>query len=144
MPRNEIFEKALDLMIDEALNIYANNPSAPSPEVPEVQFSPEHEEKMQKLFKKVQREDMLRRIKSASKRVACILLIVLTVTGISISSVSAWREHFMKLIYNENSPNSDLYFLPSASGYMDSNITASYLPQGFELSKKTVTSKELI
>lgn len=144
MADNNTFEKALDLMIDDALKQIIENENASLPPSEEVTFSKEHEEQMKKLFAKLRRDSFVKKAVIYGKRAACICLIAFALAAVSIVSVDAWRSKFIKLIYDENAPNSDYSFLDSASGYNNEHVSLAYLPQGFELSKETITSFETI
>ncbi len=145
MDKNNAFENALDLIIDEALTAIAEKDCDCQSGASEASFSKEHEEKMQQLFKEANKTRLKSDFITYAKRAACVCLVALMLASVSICSVKAWRTKFIKLIYNENAPNSDVLFTDSAHGsYTDEDVTLSYLPQGFELQKKVVTSKGII
>lgn len=142
MNKDKAFENALDLILDEALTAVNEKDCQLLASTSEVSFSEEHEAKMQQLFKKANKARVKNSFIMYAKRAACVCLVALVLASVSICSVKAWRTKFIKLIYNEDAPNSDVIFSDSASGsYSDENVTLSYLPQGFELQKKVVTSK---
>ena len=141
MSENKSFEQALDMMLDDALEIVNEQDGQADHPINEIEFSDEHNAKMQQLFSKIRFNELQRSFLKYGKRVACVFLIAL---GISICSVDAWRTKFIKLFYDENAPNSDYSFNDFLSGYTDEYISLSYLPQGFELEKKSVTSRSVI
>ena len=138
------FEKALDLMIDDALNQIIENDTTPLPPSEEITFSPRHEEQMEKLFSKLRRDSFINKAVKYGKRAACICLVAFIAAAISIVSVDAWRSKFIRIDYEENAPNSDFFFLDSPSGYNDEHISLAYLPQGVELVKEIVSEKVFI
>lgn len=145
MNKDKAFENALDLMIDEALTAVNEKDCQLLASTSEVSFSEEHEAKMQQLFKKANKSRVKNSFIMYAKRAACVCLVALVLASVSICSVKAWRTKFIKLIYQEDAPNSDVFFSDSAAGsYTDENVTLSYLPQGFELTRNVVTSKGLI
>lgn len=140
MAKENMCEKALDLMIEEALEIVGNSECEAIGTAEEHEFSKEHELKMKKLFNKLQREDRSRKIIKFSKRAACICLVGFVLFTASVCSVSAWRTWFLDFFFDEDAPNSKFnYNETDRAYYKDDNISLSYIPQGFESTRNTVS-----
>lgn len=145
MAKENIYEKALDLMIEEALEIVSDSECETIGKVEEHEFSKEHQMKMKKLFNRLQREEWGRQIVKYSKRAACICLIGFVLFTASVCSVSAWRTWFLDFFFDEDAPNSKFNFNETDRAYYrDENISLSYIPRGFESTRNTVSENIII
>lgn len=134
MKNSNAFDKALDALIEEAAQMAAEAEGrALDIEYPEVSFSPEHEKRMKKLFKKERRKLTLRKITKLSKIAACFLLAVTTLGSVCILSVEAWRERAMNFIEDISGKYSSVDFGNENSYYGENGVVIGYLPEGFEL-----------
>lgn len=128
----KIVDKVLDTLIDEA-SAEAYRKEADY-NAPEVDFSPEHERNMQKLFKNERRKYNLRRAYSVAGKVACILLVVVVAMSVAIYSVEAWRIKFLNFFYDKDAPNTVIRFTETEhNSYSNDMVDISYIPEGFGL-----------
>ncbi len=136
--QTDSFDKALDLLLDEAAE-GANEAigNALDERTEEHIFSQEHEDKMQKLFKAEKRKLWLQKTAKYAKRAACFLAVILVTLGVAIGSVDAWRTRFLNFVLEVGEPNTDYNFgKTSSASYMDQEIALYYVPKGFQLSKR--------
>lgn len=134
MKNNNAFDKALDALIEEAAQMAAEAEGrALDIEYPEVSFSPEHEKRMAKLFKKERRKLTLRKISKLSKIAACFLLAVTALGSVCILSVEAWRERAMNFIEDISGKYSSVDFGNENSYYGENGVVVGYLIEGMEL-----------
>ena len=128
----KIVDKVLDTLIDEA-SAEAYRKEADY-NAPEVNFSPEHERNMQKLFKNERRKYNLRRAYSVAGKVACILLVVVVAMSVAIYSVEAWRTKFLNFFYDKEAPNTVIRFSETVhNSYSNDMVDIGYIPERFEL-----------
>ena len=139
---NEVLDKVLDLLIDEAADVVNRKESEAVKNETSVEFSAEHEEKMKKLFKKAKHDMVGKKILVYAKRAACVCLVAIVLTGVSVCSVEAWRAKLLNFFFDEDAPNSEYNFNElGGTHYNDDYISLSYVPWGFEIEKRAVTSK---
>lgn len=130
---DDLIKKAGTAAILEMENERANE------EVPEVEFSKEHEEKMKKFFeeyrkqeaeKKAQNEITTKRYK-VRKMVALAAATVL-VLALGISTVGAWKGNMLGSYLKNNGEYSDLLNgMPERSLTVE-NVYFGYVPEGYE------------
>ena len=99
-----------------------------------VEFSDEHIEEMNRLFKSAHR---YRRTKSAKsmRLLVCAVIAAGLLMFAGVFSVGAWRSRIMSFIIN-NSSNTDIRILTENSNYYrDKYISVDYLPEGFEVTE---------
>lgn len=134
---DKTLDKIFDLLVGEAA-VIANERIAEKTLLPEekIEFSKEHEEKMQKLFKIERRKIMHKTILKHSIRAAGFLLILFAVSIISIFSVSAWRVKFLNFVFDSKKPNTEFQFGDTKGNtYSNDEMAFEYIPDGFELVK---------
>ena len=145
MTNNEAFEEALDLMINAAVKIVHEKESETLAQIEPIQFSSEHENRMKKLFDKINHKRKQSVFMLYSKRIACVLLVLFMLAGVSICSVNAWRTKFLNFFFDKNNPNSDFnYSALEGTHYSDDNISLEYIPWGFEVKKCNVSDESII
>ena len=138
--KNDVLEKAFDMMLDEAALI-ADEELGRELEEPdeELIFSKEHEEKMEKLFRTERQKHMRAKFLKYSKRAACVFLAVVVVSGAAVMSVEAWRVKFLNFVLDAGAPNTDFDFNDDqSSSYANEIVSLGYIPEGFGI----VTNKE--
>ena len=130
----KIVDKVLDTLIDEA-SAEAYRKEADY-NAPEVNFSPEHERNMQKLFKNERRKYNLRRATVVTGKVACLLLVVLVAMSVTIYNVDALRTKFFNYFFVKEAPNTKITFTETKhTTYSNDMISMGYIPEGFEVTK---------
>lgn len=136
---DDIAEKAFDEMLAEAA-IIANEREGSALKNPEdeIEFSREHMQKMNKIFKMEKRDIFLRKISVYTKRIACVLLVCAVVSGISIASVDAWRVRVWDFVLDKGAPNTQFNLGEKSRVYSSDGVTFNYIPKGFELTEKEV------
>lgn len=140
MTNNEAFDRALDILIDEAVSIVNDKDGNALTADMDIEFSDEHEAKMKRLFKKKRNERLKSRALIYGKRAACICLVALIVAGTSVFSVEAWRARFLNFFFDEDAPNSEYNFNElGGTYYSDDYISLEYIPWGFEVAKSNET-----
>lgn len=130
----KIVDKVIDTLIDEAsAEMYRKEADY---NAPKVEFSPEHERNMQKLFRKERRKYNLRRAYSVAGRVACLLLVVLVAMSVTIYNVDALRTKFLNFFFDKNSPDTEITFTETKNNsYSNDIVNIGYIPDGFEIEK---------
>lgn len=136
--KNNGLNDAFDILLDQAAERAAEHlgQSLPDSEEP-VEFSAEHEEKMQRLFKQERAKRRRKNTMKYAKIAACLLAVLIVGAGITISSVDAWRVKFMNYVFDFSQPNTDISFSEQeGTEYKDEEITLGYVPSGFALTEK--------
>ena len=157
MKENELFDKVLDQVIDEASTLYLENEKSK-----EVNLQEESEQikkeigessdilnyKMKKLFNTAKGDEARKSATKISKKVAVVAVCVVVISGILVTSVEAWRKEVVKFVMKNNDDNyMSIKFGNSDSGeeleensniYEDDEIKFMYLPEGFELKSKEI------
>jgi len=130
--------KILDDIIDEAVLIATENLGENITEAEKVEFSKEHERKMQTLFRKEHNKLILKKTIRYSKRVAVFFLVLIAASCVTIFSVEAWRIKVMNFIIEMNKTHSEINFGDANTGdaYTSDEITLAYIPEGFKLEKR--------
>ncbi|MDD2494791.1 MAG: DUF4367 domain-containing protein [Tissierellia bacterium] len=102
------------------------------------EFSERHKEKMQELFDKARKDSAKLRRKIYFKRIAVSFIVVIAISTIAISSVSAWRVRFMNFILEITEKDTNITFEIDNSNidsYKFDEFTFEYIPEGFKLEK---------
>lgn len=94
----KILDKILDDIIDEAASIAAENLGKNIPEPEAAVFSKEHENAMQKIFRKERKKLFFKKVTKYSKCAAVFFIVVIIMSGITVFSVEAWRVKVMNFI----------------------------------------------
>ena len=132
-------DKIFDDIIAEATSIAAENLGRNMPEPEAIKFSKEHEEAMQKLFRKERKKLFYKKISKYSKRAAVFLLAVIIMSGITVFSVEAWRVKVMNFVVEMSQTHSEINFSEDSTkgdSYTSDEITLGYIPKGFKLEKR--------
>lgn len=129
----KIVDKVLDTLIDEA-SAEAYRKEAEY-NAPEVNFSPEHERNMQKLFKNERRKYNLRRATVVTSKIA-VFIILLAVISVSISPrvVEALKTKFLNFFYDKDAPNTEIRFSDTEhNSYSNDMVDIGYISEGFDI-----------
>lgn len=130
----KIVDKVLDTLIDEA-SAEAYRKEAEY-NAPKVEFSPEHERNMQKLFKNERRKYNLRRAYSVAGKVACLLLVAAIALSVTIYNVDALRTKFFNFFFVKDAPDTEIRFTETKqNSYSNDMVSIGYIPDGFEVTK---------
>lgn len=145
--REDNFETALDKLVSDAAKLAARRMGEQliEPEEP-IEFSPEHEAKMQKLFRR-ERAKLARKkaLKYTGTAAACLTAILLISSTFLMPSTEAWRIKFMNFTFESEKPNTDYSFTENAqSSYADAEINLNYLPHGFEMTENRSEGERFI
>ena len=143
--QNELFEKAFEMMLEEAA-AKADEKLGENIEIPsdEIIFSKEHEEKMKKLFRQEKRKENRKKNFKYAQRVACVFLAFVLVSGVTLFSVEAWRIKFLNFVLEINEPNTDFNFNGNGgTTYSDDNVILHYVPMGFEMFKDSSSESRI-
>ena len=99
-----------------------------------VEFSDEHIEEMNRLFKSAHR---YRRTRSPKRMrlLVCAVIAAGLLMFAGVFSVGAWRSRIMSFVINDSS-NTDIRILTENSNYYrDKYISVDYIPEGFEVTE---------
>ena len=130
----KIVDKVIDTLIDE-VSAEAYRKEADY-NAPEVNFSPEHERNMQKLFRKERHKYNLRRAYSVAGKVACLLLVAAIALSVTIYNVDALRTKFFNYFFVKEAPNTKITFTETKqNSYSNNMVSIGYIPEGFEVTK---------
>lgn len=130
----KIVDKVLDTLIDE-VSAEAYRKEADY-NAPEVNFSPEHERNMQKLFKNERRKYNLRRATVVTGKVACFLLVVVVAMSVAIYNVDALRTKFFNFFFVKEAPDTEITFTETKqNSYSNDMVSIGYIPDGFKITK---------
>ena len=133
----KIVDKVIDTLIDE-VSAEAYRKEADY-NAPEVNFSPEHERNMQKLFRKERSKYNLRRAYSVAGKVACFLLVAAIALSVTIYNVDALRTKFFNYFFVKEAPDTEITFTETKqNSYSNDMVSIGYIPEGFELTAKRV------
>lgn len=136
---NDILDKALDTLFEEASKTILESDGMDT-EVEKVEFSSEHNENMDKLFRDMRRKERLSALPKKAMRVAGIVVLVVALISGTIYSVEAWRNKFFNFILDLNSPDSAIEFKDSKQEELyKERVDLDYIPEGFELVENTVS-----
>ena len=130
----KIVDKVLDTLIDEAsAEAYRKEANY---NAPEVDFSPEHERNMQKLFKNERRKHNLCRAYSVAGKVACFLFVALIALSGTIYNVDALRTKFFNYFFVKEAPDTEIRFTETKNNsYSNDIVNIGYIPDEFEIKK---------
>jgi len=134
-------DKILDDIIDEAASIAAENLGKNIPEPEAAVFSKEHENAMQKIFRKERKKLFFKKVLKYSRRAAVFLSAVIIMSCIAVFSVEAWRVKVMNFVIEISQTHSEINFGENSSkgdSYTSDEITIGYIPEGFKLEKRDV------
>ena len=130
----KIVDKVIDTLIDEA-SAEAYRKEADY-NAPEVNFSPEHERNMQKLFRKERRKYNLRCATVVTGKVACLLLIAVIAMSVTIYNVDALRTKFFNYFFVKEAPDTEISFTETKqNSFSNDMLNIGYIPEGFEITK---------
>lgn len=136
---NDILDKALDTLFEEASKTILESDGMDT-EVEKVEFSSEHNENMDKLFREMRRKERLRAFPKKAMRVAGIVVLVVAFISGTIYSVEAWRNKFFNFILDLNSPDSAIEFKDNKQEELyKERVDLEYIPEGMELVENEVS-----
>ena len=112
----------------------------------DIEFSDTHVKKMQKLFKKERNKLVFKNLCIYSKYTAVVFLAILTVFGLSVVTVSAWRVKFLNFIVETRDTHSDIKFSENTTGssYILNDINLGYIPDGFTLEQQELGDNRIL
>lgn len=105
-------------------------------EVPEekIEFSAEHEAKMQRLFDAEYKKQRRKEIAKYASRAAAIFVAAVLVAGVSIGSVEAWRVRVINFFQDRTEKYTEIKFTEApVSSYSVNGITLNCIPEGYRL-----------
>lgn len=146
MSGDNILDKILDELIDQAALLAAENLGRNFPEPKKNDFSAEHENEMQNIFRKERKKMLLKRITKYIKRAAVICLMVAVASSITLFSVEAWRIKIMNFVVEMKQTHSKIVFEENSTKgdtYTSDELTIGYLPDGFQLEKSDVKKNKV-
>jgi len=124
-------EQALDLFIDEALDVAENRMNITEPNE-HIDFSEKHQADMERIFRQAEKKQTARTIRTFATRAACILLVFVIISG-GIVGADIWRKRTMNMTEHSSGKYSTIIFEEDDGvAYEDGNIILRYLPSGFE------------
>ena len=143
--KNDLQEKAIDDILQYAAKEACEQINNEFDGMEEIEFSKEHTERMEKLFKNYRRKEQLSEFrKRAGQIVAAFVLVAVLTTGISVFSVQAWRVKFLNFVMNISETNTEIRYKenePESTSYSSDKIDINYIPEGFSLANNITTDK---
>ncbi len=129
----KIVDKVLDTLIDEA-SAEAYRKEADY-NAPEINFSPEHERNMQKLFRKERHKYNLRRATVVTGKVACFVILLVAITVLlSPRGVEALKTKFLNFFYDKDAPDMEITFTETKqNSYSNDMVHIGYISNGFKI-----------
>lgn len=109
----------------------------------EVEFSEEHNKRMRKFFNGLRRKALYKKLYFYSKRVAVVLLVAISVFGVSLVSVRAWRIRALNFFIEISDSYSDIKFVETDNPYRSNSISLEYMPIGFVLEESEETDNSI-
>lgn len=148
MMDEKILEKLLDNMIKKAGIIAIENMESNEEEIPDVEFSKEHNEKMEEIFKKARRleyEAKMRRKAANRKKVIVLLAATVSIFAFMITCVGAMREGGLaKYFFDDKTEYSEVRKIRDIDNMLKvDNVYFGYVPSGFkyEVANNSSTSE---
>lgn len=138
-------DKLFDVMFDDLIKkagtaaILEMEKECADEEVPEVEFSKEHEEKMKKFFEeyrkqeseeKAQNEIITKRHKV--RKIVTLAAATVAVLALGISTVGAWKGNMLSSYLKNNGEYSDLLNGKPERSLTVENVYFGYVPEGYE------------
>ena len=131
-------DKLLDKLYDQILADAAEQAAAElgaETERPEpAEFSAEHEQRMENMFRRYERKERLNKFRKYAARAACVLLAAAVVGTGSVMSVSAWRSRMMNFLFDSEKPNTEIHFTYGENFYSNDFVSLGYIPEDFAMS----------
>ena len=136
----ELFEKMFDNVLDDALIKMARTPNPDLPDDEPVEFSKEHKNKIEQIFKQAKNRERKLIFRNNAKRIVLCAAILILLFGITAMSVGAVRNRILNFIHNTEETNSKIGINLDygSEKYNDENISLDYIPYGFSLEKKQI------
>ena len=150
----KILEKMLDNLIEEAGPIAIKEMESEQDDVPEVEFSKEHNEKMKKIFAEARKEleaKSKEKAKTAKisdsdmgssntgkrgsnfRKIVIIAAVLILVLGLISPITSGWRESFKKYFLDMKTEYSDVKKVNDIKNNLRvDNVYFGYVPEGFK------------
>ena len=138
MSEDNLYNKVLDDLISYAGPIAIKEMADNMEEPEDVEFSKEHQKKMEHFFRKERNKLRFKKLSSYSKRVAACIFALIIVASVSVLSVEAWRIKFLNLIIDINQTYTDINLKENAAiggAYHSDIVSLDYIPEGFKLEK---------
>lgn len=150
--KDKLFEAMFDDLVKKAGTkaILEMENECADEEVPEIEFSKEHEEKMKKFFEeyKAQQEAEEAQNKLAlqqhkTKKTIALAAATVTVLALGITTVGAWKGNLLGSYLKNNGEYSDLLNGKAERSLTVENVYFGYVPDGYEFDgvKETESSK---
>ncbi len=148
MKRNQLLEKTLDNTLhyiapiaeEELMKEFNSRFNG------NIEFSKEHEGKIQKLFKTERKKQFSSQATLILKRIAIIFIIISVVSTISILIVEAWRIKYLNFIIEVKDKYSDISLKEVTfynNSYKTEDIAFGYIPEGFLVEDTKITDNHL-
>lgn len=134
----ELFEKVFDNVLDEALIKMARTPNPDLPDDEPVEFSQEHKNKIEQIFRQAKKREIKSVFRNNAKRIAICAAVLILLLGITAMSVGAVRNRILNFIHNTEETNSKFGISDSydPETYSDDKISLGYIPHGFHMVKR--------
>lgn len=150
----KILEKMLDNLIEEAGPIAIKEMESEQEDVPEVEFSKEHNEKMKKIFAEARKELEAKSKEEAKtakisdsdmgasntgkrgakfRKIVILAAVLILILGLMSPITSGWRESFKKYFLDMKTEYSDVKKVNEHSSTAEvGNVRFKYVPEGFK------------
>lgn len=143
MVENEKNQKRLEYLIDEAFDDIEIEEKT---EEQKIEFSADHNKKIEKILKREQKRRMLKKYNNYFKKGVAVLIIAFIGIGVLTFCVEAYRVKFLNFIieytdryteikYSTDSNSADNRNYTDKENLNGSNIQLKYIPNGFSLKR---------
>lgn len=141
MSDRNIYDKAFDLLLHEALSEVESEENVNLPDELDVDFSDEHKAKMKKIFDRERKKIWRKKVYKTAQRIAACAAVFIVISGITIMSVDAWRIRFLNFVFNNQQTNTEISMtsIPEENIYETDTLLIGYIPDRFTLTKNSKT-----
>ena len=139
MNNKETMEKVLDAVIKDGARLAGEDLANSDQEPMDVEFSKEHEAKMQELFDRERNKIKQQNSKKNRKRMALIFLAAIIAIGTTIFSVGALRIRVLNFFIDMQQTHTNIKFddTTDSDSFHSDEISLDYIPEGFDLTEST-------
>ena len=103
-------------------------------ETEKIEFSADHEAKMQQLFEAEYKKHRQKELRKYASRAAALFVAAVLVAGVSVGSVEAWRVKVINFFRETTEEYTEIRFTEEpVSSYSVNGITLNYIPEGYRL-----------
>lgn len=149
--KKSIANKVFDEMIEQGVKEYEEEQA--NTEYEKFEFSETHQQKMNELFAEAAKKEKKIKQMRTIRKVAAIILIAVVTLGVCAPHISAWREKIEEFFMKDKEKYSLVGYgdvrdsdkmITVQKDYMYDISFLGYIPEGFEVDRYSVNSKNLL